>query len=79
MESEPLENARSWRRAGQSLRRFELRWPGGRAWALTGDGWPRSRARPLEFDRHGLPIAQPPLTLAERRYGSRTSARSNRR
>jgi len=26
----------------------------------------RLRAHPLEFDEHGLPIAQPPLTAAER-------------
>jgi hypothetical protein len=78
MESERLEVA-ILRRSGSGLRRFDLRWLAPRAWALTGDGWPRFRAHPLEFDELDVPVQQPPLTLAERRDGSRPSARSNRR
>lgn len=65
MESEPLKVA-ILRRSGSGGKRFDLRSFTPRAWASSGDRWPRFRAHPLEFDERGLPVQQPPLTMGER-------------
>jgi hypothetical protein len=62
MDSRRTEGQVSTRRTGNSVRRIELRWLGSREAAVIGDGTPRFRAHPLEFDDRGLPVYQRPLT-----------------
>jgi hypothetical protein len=58
------------RRAGRSLRRFEVWWLSPQERELTRDDRPHFRAHPLEFDERGLPIYRSPLTWAGSRDGS---------
>jgi hypothetical protein len=59
----PREQDSVGRRPRLSVVRSELR---SRRSGLGRERGRRLRAHPLEFDEHGLPIAQPPLTAAER-------------
>jgi len=59
----PREQASGRRRPRLSVVRSELR---SRQSDLGRERGRRLRAHPLEFDERGLPIAQPPLTAAER-------------
>jgi hypothetical protein len=60
---EPRERDSVGRRPRLSVVRGELR---SRRSGLGRERGSRLRAHPLEFDERGLPIAQPPLTAAER-------------
>ena len=59
----PREQDSVGRRPRLSVVRSELR---SRRPGVGREREPRLPAHPLEFDEHGLPIAQPPLTAAER-------------
>ena len=59
----PREQDSDGHRPRLSVVRSELR---SRRSGLDPERGRRLRAHPLEFDEHGLPIAQPPLTAAER-------------
>ena len=59
----PREQDSVGRRPRLSVVRSELR---SRRSGLGRERGRRLRAHPLEFDERGLPVAQPPLTAAER-------------
>jgi hypothetical protein len=59
----PREQDSVWRRPRLSVVRSE---PPSRPSGLGRERGRRLPAHPLEFDEHGVPIAQPPLTAADR-------------